>query len=374
MLIKKAITALVDYRVRKECRRKKAEISRVADRKYNGPSKETLSEYSGLWKPLIGKPDPFYCTIYKEINGVESNLYVPENAYYTVIEPTLNNRAFALAYADKGFYGVLTGRNDLLPRILLKGIAGVVYNSRSTPLVAKTSLLDTFDVGEEYVLKPATDSAGGRGVVVVKTTGKGHVTVGNVTYDSLSFCKFLRKVYSNNFIIQEKIEQHPWFEAFNRTSVNTVRMMTYREPSYEKVVTLRSVLRFGMPGSIVDNQASGGLSCGISEEGIVQGFAIDKYGRRTQVPAGGEEVPGYELMRSAAKEIARRYPYHRILGFDFCLDASGELKLLEINTRNLEINFVQMNLGPLFREFTSEVIDFCKNSPRTIVLDWDLAP
>lgn len=374
MLIKKALTAFHDYRIRKQCHRKKASILKFADRVFQGPSKKTLSDYRRLWKPLIGEADPFYCSIYTEINGNESSLYIPESAYYTVIEPVLNNRAFSLAYADKGFYDILTRRSDLLPKTMLKGIAGVVYDSNLIPVAEKVNLLEYLPIGMEFVLKPASDSAGGRGVGILKVTGENLLTAGDRVFDTALFREFLLKVYRNNFVIQEKIEQHPWFADFNQTSVNTVRMMTYREPFSESIHCLRSVLRFGRPGSIVDNQASGGMSCGIGEDGRIQGFAIDKYGRRSDVLRGRDEVPGFQIMRDAATGIAQRYPYHRVLGFDFCVNAAGEVKLLEINTRNLEINFMQMNLGPLFREFTGEVIDFCMSHSRTIVLDWELLP
>ncbi len=373
MLIKSALASLLDLRTRQECRKKKRSISRIADRSYSSPSQSTLNDYNRLWKPLAGSPDPFYCSIYSEINGVESSLYVPEYVYYSVIEPTLNNRAFSLAYADKGFYGTLTGKGGVLPTLALKGISGVLYDPDDKPVSSDFCLADYLSVGENYVLKPATDSAGGRGVKLVKAVSTERIQVDNEVLSPDELRGLLRRTYRNNFVIQEKIEQHPWFSAFNETSVNTVRMMTLRMPSAESIVCLRSVLRFGMPGSIVDNQASGGLSCGIEEEGRVKDFCVDKYGRRTPVEAGGQFVPGYEQMKVAAVEIAQKYHYHRILGFDFCLNESGEIRLLEINTRNLEINFMQMNLGPLFREYTDEVIAFCSKGTRTVVLDWDIS-
>jgi hypothetical protein len=373
MLIKRIITRLIDLRIDMECRRKRNKISNSADAVFNAPSSSTESDYKTLWKHLGENPNLFYCRIYQTINGNESSRYVPENIYYKKIEPVLNNRAFSLAYADKGFYPVLTGRMDLLPEVFLKGTAGTLYDTEMNAVDAGKDPAELLPPGEELVLKPATDSAGGRGVVLLKTIDNHSIEIEKNKIDRSEFRSFLEKIYANNFVIQRKVKQHSWFSSYNESSVNTIRMMTYRSPVSGKVHYLRSVLRYGRPGSIVDNQASGGLSCGVDSAGKVQDFAVDKYGRRSDQLPVTESVPGFAEMQSAAIEIAAKYPYHRILGFDFCVEENGEVKLLEINTKNLEINFIQMNLGPLFAEFTEEVIDYCSNHPRTVVLDWDIS-
>jgi hypothetical protein len=59
------------------------------------------------------------------------------------------------------------------------------------------------------------------------------------------------------------------------------------------------------------------------------------------------------------------------LGFDVCLDHNGDIKLLEVNNMNNEINFYQMNNGPLFGLFTDEVLRFLTTNLKTIMLDFD---
>jgi hypothetical protein len=77
-------------------------------------------------------------------------------------------------------------------------------------------------------------------------------------------------------------------------------------------------------------------------------------------------------MCQKASELAGRFPYHRLLGFDLCVTSEGRLRLLEVNVKNLEINFFQMSLGPLFGPHTQEVIDYCRSSKRSVVLDFAL--
>jgi hypothetical protein len=84
---------------------------------------------------------------------------------------------------------------------------------------------------------------------------------------------------SSHFVLQERIRQHPWFAAWNQSSLNTIRMMTYRSVVDNAVHPLGAVVRFGRPGSLVDNQAAGGLTCGVLKNGKTGSFVCDKMGR-----------------------------------------------------------------------------------------------
>ena len=91
-------------------------------------------------------------------------------------------------------------------------------------------------------------------------------------------------LYGGNFIIQKYIDQHHWFARFNESSLNTVRVLTYRRIKNEEAVVLHRLLRAGRPGSVVDNQASGGIACAIDTDGRLMSFGIDK-SRRSAIRA-----------------------------------------------------------------------------------------
>jgi hypothetical protein len=61
-----------------------------------------------------------------------------------------------------------------------------------------------------------------------------------------------------------------------------------------------------------------------------------------------------------------------LLGFDFCVTENNEIKLLEINCKNIEINFLQMNNGPLFGEYSKEIIDYCLHTKKNVVIDFHI--
>ena len=339
-------------------------------------STELFAGYKKKWKPLAGEPDARFYYLYWQINGIESDEYIPENVYYNRIEPVLNDKGYALAYADKNIYErVLPEFKSLFPKAYLRGINGNLYDENYALLRGERFLAGILAMGREYILKPATETSGGLSVKSIGINRDGDMEMENRVYSPASFCALLKAEFNGNFILQEKIAQHAFFSAFNESSVNTVRIFTYRSVASEEVHPLQAVLRFGRPGSLVDNQASGGWSCGISENGDLNSFAVDKYGRRSSelpgiIQANGKSVPGFAGMRELAIKIAGRFPFQRLLGFDFCLDRDGNVRLLEINCKNLEINFLQMNNGPLFGKYTDEIIAFCKVNIKSLVLDF----
>lgn len=85
-----------------------------------------------------------------------------------------------------------------------------------------------------------------------------------------------------------------------------------------------------------------------------------------------KEIPGFSIMKENACLIAKKYFYQRLLGFDFCFTNNNEVKLLEINCKNIETNFLQMSNGPLFGEFTDEIIEYCLKNKKSIVLDFEV--
>ncbi|MCK7537993.1 MAG: hypothetical protein MZV63_47075 [Marinilabiliales bacterium] len=68
-----------------------------------------------------------------------------------------------------------------------------------------------------------------------------------------------------------------FFARFNESSLNTVRILTYRSVRNEDVFVLHRLLRAGRRGSVVDNQASGGIACAIDNDGLMA-LGIDKSG------------------------------------------------------------------------------------------------
>ena len=166
-----------------------------------------------------------------------------------------------------------------------------------------------------------------------------------------------------------------YFKEFNDTSLNTVRLYCYRSVTDNSINPLHAYIRFGKHGSLVDSSSQGGRTIGVSMEGVLNNFAIGKYGEKYFDLPGVikykySNVPHFITMKNISKEIGSRYHYHRLMGFDFCVDNNDNIRLMEINTLNIGCINQQMNTGPLFGDYTEEIIEYCSTHKKSVILDF----
>ena len=111
-----------------------------------------------------------------------------------------------------------------------------------------------------------------------------------------------------DFIIQQAFEQHSFFSFFNPTSVNTLRIVSYRDSKGE-IQILNSILRIGLAGSVVDNAHAGGMFVGVSKDGVLGKYVCDQYGRTqtvfNNIDFASDEfvVPFWDVIKENIKEL-----------------------------------------------------------------------
>ncbi len=374
-MIKLFINSYLTKKIKLACQKKWKKIV-LTNGDYSS-QKQVQEKYLALWKPLSKKIELYYLNYYSKISSIENYKYMPEDLYYTKIEPTLNNKSFALAYSDKNFYQrFLRDFSAIFPKTIVRSINKTIFTSEYNCEINTKNAAFLLQEDTSYIFKSAVETSGGQDVFFIsRKEDKLLIKDSTKENQEISFEKLHTKY--PNFIIQEKINQHSWFSAFNKSSVNTLRVYTYRSVVNENVHVLSCVLRFGQNGQLVDNQAAGGLTIGINKDGLLNNFVCNKYGRVKNTNNEFSDlfltkVPFYDKMEDYAKKIAPSYYYHRLLGFDFCVTNNNEIKLLEINCKNIEINFLQMNNGPLFGEFTEEIIDYCLHTKKNVVIDFPI--
>lgn len=163
-------------------------------------------------------------------------------------------------------------------------------------------------------------------------------------------------------VCESSIEQHECLSSINDSSVNSIRVITLitKEGDF---VPLSSILRMGHHGSRVDNASSGGIFCGIDEDGVLKNIAFDGTGKRYNVhPNGtnfsGVRIVGYEKCLELAKKLAYRViSSTRLVSWDFAIESDGDPTLIEMNVSFGEIDFHQMCNGPLLGKLQDEILD-----------------
>ena len=305
------------------------------------------------WKKIINKKNPYFkkwgfdvsqldAEYYSRMSGVKAEHYVTRSMAVHYIYPYLDRYDFVPAYMDKNVQKTLLGLPD--DQLGVITTEDVVYNSNRAFFdgegkeCSRDKALDVLvSYGKAMILKPSTESFGGHGVMKVEEG------------TSRSQFEALIDKYKYNFTFQKFIEQHPTMAQYNPTSVNTVRVVTYRDFNRKRKV-LYSCLRFGGKGSVMDNVCSGGGYTGVDiETGKLLNrkrytyFIMDVPNIPDAMP---NEIPCWETIKSVALELHGRLPQLDIIGWDFALSPEGQPILIEFNPRPGV--GLQQAVGPMF--------------------------
>ena len=126
-----------------------------------GVDGSVFREYCRLWSPLGITPSMLFLNCACSISGKVSPEFIPEDIYYTRVEPALNNRLFALAYNDKNFFErYLHEFREMFPKVYLRGIGGEFYDGDFNPVAISevNGILQGLEDDKDYILKPATEN------------------------------------------------------------------------------------------------------------------------------------------------------------------------------------------------------------------------
>lgn len=319
-------------------------------------------KHKQYWKQLKRSINPTWFNVYHFITKNPDIFYVPENIYFNIIEKKLNNRKLALAYADKNFYELFYEDTTLFPESIIRNIDKIFYDRSYKILNLDDNSLNKYLINYQKILiKPSTESGGGKNIQLFFNEN-GHFK--NEKNQILSI-EYLNSHYNQNYIIQNYIVQNKFLSQFNSSSVNTIRIFTYRSLQTDEIIPLHAVLRIGKIGNYVDDQNVGGVACRILDTNKLNNYATNITGKKYYEHNGVNfsDIPiitNINEMKEIAISIARKNIHSRLIGFDFTIDSDNNVKLIEINHLWIGINFFQMNGISLFGKYTDEVVQFCK--------------
>lgn len=151
------------------------------------------------------------------------------------------------------------------------------------------TLAGLLDVGDkDYFCK---DMSGECGVGIFKLKverGKFYIKNKEVSQEEV-----LSMMDNADYIIQDRVLQHPEMDRMYSGSINTIRLVTVRSLKDGELHVLPSILRIGANGSIVDNTSQGGIAVGFDlETGQLnkQGCYKPQFGRLTDQHPNSEIV------------------------------------------------------------------------------------
>ena len=187
---------------------------------------------------------------------------------------------------------------------------------------ADAELADFLARHPRVIAKPAAGE-GGAGIGVYEASEIGDVAAWRA-----------QLIERDQTLLEEVLSQHDDLNAVYPDSVNTVRMITYRDPKGELHV-IASVLRIGN-GAVIDNFASGGMFTMLDDKGVALYPGVDKQSNiYTEHPVTGTtikgvKVPFYDEVVEMVAEAATRLPTVPYVGWDIAITPTGPA-LIEAN-------------------------------------------
>lgn len=293
------------------------------------------------------KVSMMFADYFSQLNGIDSDRYLSMDVYYFYVIPALNRHDFKNAYLDKNIYSELfPGVNQ--PVTVVKNMHGIFYRNG-----IEISLDEAVDavIGAcaELMIKPTVETCNGEGVEQIR----------DFTIDGV---KSLFARYGINFIVQEKVKQHPDLQQINPTSLNSMRLYTYRhaDGAYEFLYPFAH-MRFGGKGAIKDNVSQGGGTCLIHENGLVDDRvfrfkSMEVSSLKQETGVENLVVPNYHGVVETLLKMHRRLPYFDFVGWDVTVLPSGDPIFIEFNLVP-SVEGPQMMAGPMFGDCLDEVIE-----------------
>lgn len=322
---------------------------------------EGEENYRKLWKQLSKHVEPYSYRLFRHYMGNNPRI-IPEGVGRAIIEEKLNPIRYRDFYSDKSIYALYLGQNAC-PQTILRRSCGWNIVDAQNQVISKPieHYLEGF---QRVILKPSMDSSCGANVLCFeKSENNQWLAVGDKTPLTQDFLL----QFSQNFVLQECVIQHPEMAKFNKSSVNTIRIVTYRSVRDESVNLIHAIVRLGLPGAVVDNMKAGGLCINIDpSNGLFDKFCISTNGD-FQTSYNGVNfaecdifVPNWERVQAFVKDICTKIVHLRYLSFDIAIDFNGNPKIIEINTDGFGLWPYMFAGRQPFGEFFDEVIDYCK--------------
>ena len=310
--------------------------------------KNTRNEILQFWNQFHVRVDlrwyDLYYTLYGDTENLKYNM--PQDIYYSYIDTYFSDVRKAHACDDKNMYDMYF--HDIQqPRTVARRMGGI-YMDADYKVISVDEVLNLCVVNKRVVIKPSMCSEGGHGIMFWETE----------TNDTAMLLSMVTS--HDDLIIQEIIKQHDILSRIHENSINTIRILTmiYND----EVNILSSVLRMGIGGARVDNASSGGIFCGIEDDGTLKDCAYDLNAKLYKRHPQGAifhnyTIPNFNACKDIVKKIAPRLAgISRLCSWDLSIDEKGNPLLIEANMSYGGITTHQYCNGPIFGDMTFEIL------------------
>ncbi len=297
--------------------------------------KQKFDEIKKFWKKYDSNYKGYEHIKYYTMSGEVNKLYIPDSYFYRFVDYYYNNWVKLKILDNKCFYKFYFN-NVKQPETIAMKVDNFWY--LNDKIITLDDLKNELVKEKEFVVKISCESTGGHGVKFYSEINK-------------DFEEFERT--HRDLIIQKVLKQSPIMAKLNNSSINTVRVMTFKNE--QGIKCLSTIVRFGEEGHKVDNACSGGLVVGVEPDGrLKEDIYKPKIYKKVETKPNNVNyheiiVPKFQDILNKAIELHSKINFSRIISWDFAIDENDDIVLIEANFFYGELFFHQLCNGPLFK-------------------------
>lgn len=353
----------------------------LAIHKHLSPLPESAKQEAlEFWSPLLSKHRlehtlSWHTIIYNSNRFCPTHKAYLDNAfYYLTLLPYLNTQGYAKALADKNYADMLfTSYNR--PATIAKRVNGSYYVLDSTgdlacssidsplesslprlrhKLITKQDFFALLRSNAPCVIKPTRASETGSGNNI-------RLLDSSLDNDEL---ESLLSHYPSDFIVQDKIKQHPFLSALNPTSINTIRVVSLLYENHFSI--LACTLLVGEDG-LTSN--GGHFRIGIDKDsGLLRDFIIKGKGEPIDALPNAKDqsykaapIPSFQELLAMTKAMHSLLPHFGLIGWDFTIDSNGNPLFIEINPDVPGCEIMEQLNEPMFKNHQEIIALACNH-------------
>lgn len=308
------------------------------------PERKEINDFYGNYGL---SPLSIFHQFYKHCTGIFDVRFIPDDLYYTYIDPFFNDWILARHLDNKTYYHLLFP--DVKQPDLLAYRQNGYWLDKTHNLINEDTVIHLIQKDDICFLKQATDSEGGKGVYVLNAQ------------NSKKEISDIFKEIKGDIVIQAALIQSKTLSILNPSSVNTLRLLTLLRKD-NSVKLCSTSLRMGINGAKVDNASSGGITVGVNNDGTLKPIAYAASGIKynchptSNINFSKITIPNYSKIVDLVKDQAKKNPHFRLISWDIALNENDEPVLIEANLKYGELEFHQLNNGPIFGEETDYIL------------------
>ncbi|MFA1821441.1 sugar-transfer associated ATP-grasp domain-containing protein [Virgibacillus oceani] len=330
----------------------------------NDIDKPYIEETQRYWQNHYGQMiEPSLNMAFMNLTGKKGTKIIPGTVMWDEIIPFFNDLSITPGYRDKNIYDILM-KTPRSVSTVLKCVRKHYFdssNSNIDELNAKEKLL----AYKSLIIKPSNNN---NGVGIEKLIIKNNQILLNgqvVTINDLA------NIYDSNFIVQEVIKQHSIMAAPHPSSVNSLRMVTFRWKG--NIHHLLTFARFGANNDVKDNAGTGGVCLGVTDTGCFLDLAIDeKTQTYTHHPTTNfcfaelDQIPNFEEFKDFVITSHKDIIHHDFISWDVAVGEDGRPIFIEANFAGATWLYQLAAQKPIFGELTDEVLHYVANEKERI--------